>query len=75
MMTQFLLRGSPWGRRIWLFAFVPGAAFLVLGILIAIEPQLLITLVSGVLMLLGLILISIGLRLRAGAKMSGPSGP
>nr|MDP6929067.1 hypothetical protein [Planctomycetota bacterium] len=74
MMTQFLLRGGPLGHRLWLFAFVPGALSLLLGILIAINPDLLITLVSGVLVLLGLILVSVGLRLRAAGKMSKPWG-
>ena len=74
MMTQFLLQGGPLGRRLWLFAFVPGAVSLLLGILIAINPDLLITLVSGVLVLFGLILVSVGLRLRAAGKTSRPWG-
>ena len=51
----------------WLL-FAPGALLVLLGILIAIVPQLLVALVAGALILAGTLLLAVAWRFRAGGR-------
>ncbi len=64
--------GSPGGAA-WLAVFVPGMALIAVGIAIVVFPKLLAVLVAGFCMFVGLILASLGWRLRRG--LPGGFGP
>ncbi len=55
-------RGTPFGP--WWVALIPGAACILMGILIVAVPSLLETLVASAFILVGLVLFSAALRLR-----------
>ena len=70
MVRRIVLSGAaPAGA--WLVLFVPGMALIALGVAIAVWPQLLVAMVAGVFILLGVVIASIGWRLRSGAGMLG----
>ncbi len=66
---EFQIHRRPRSPSAWLM-FVPGGACVLLGILILLMPQLLVTLVAGGLMVIGSIMLSLAWRFRAGSSSS-----
>lgn len=71
-MREFVI-GTGTGRRPWLVFFVPGLILLVFGVLILVVPELLVALVAAFCIGCGLLLASVGWRLRQGPPR-GPMG-